>query len=312
MTNNEGYITYACFEMTNYCNLDCAFCNRKDVIGPLNHMSEDKLIRILENIKHHPLEIIKYTGLGEPFLHPKFDVMLEIMNTYWPDASHLVATNAQYDLGSKVGEVFKNSLQYINSMYFSIDGYKENFERDRKYSSWKKLIKFLDDFKGVDRKNCIVDINYVINTDNVYDIPEVDKLRKKYNLGELRLNLAQCWDVGETIKDNERQWGYTEEQLDYLRENWSQNIKGITPWTWSDCFWPQRGLYMTVEGDIKGCIIKTDSVSFGNLEHQTIEEIHNTDRWKNIQKGCQLDDPDDHCKNCSYKDLVPLLNRVGV
>ena len=104
---------------------------------------------------------------------------------------------------------------------------------------------------------------------------------------------------------------YTEEQLDYLRENWSENIKGITPWTWSDCFWPQRGLYMTVEGDVKGCIIKTDSVSFGNLEHQTIEEIHNTDRWKSIQYGCKTDNPDDHCKNCSYKDLVPLLNRVG-
>ena len=52
------------------------------------------------------------------------------------------------------------------------------------------FLKFLDDFKEVDRKNCVVDINYVINTDNVYDIPEIDKLRKKYNLGESELILT--------------------------------------------------------------------------------------------------------------------------
>ena len=32
-------ITYAYLETTNYCNLDCSFCNRTDVIGPLKHMS---------------------------------------------------------------------------------------------------------------------------------------------------------------------------------------------------------------------------------------------------------------------------------
>ena len=69
---------------------------------------------------------------------------------------------------------------------------------------------------------------------------------------------------------------------------------------------------MNVEGDVKGCIIKTDSVSFGNLEHQTIEEIHNTDRWKSIQYGCKTDNPDDHCKNCSYKEITPMLTYLQV
>lgn len=310
--SKTGYVDYACFELTNYCNLDCAFCNRKEVIGPLKHMNENSLVTMLENIKHHPLKEIKYTGLGEPFLHTKFDKMLEIMNDYFPNANHLVATNAQYDLNSKVGKVFKNSLQYIDMMYFSIDGYKESYERDRKYSSWKKLIKFLDDFSEIDRKGCLVDVNYVVNTDNVYDIPKIEELRQKYDLGELRLNLAQCWDVDDNMKGNERQWGYSEKQIDYLKDNWLDNIRGVSPWTWSDCFWPSRGLYVTVEGDVKGCIIKTDSLSFGNLMETTIEDIHDTDRWKEIKDGCSTDTPNEHCKNCSYKELSPLLSKMGV
>ena len=32
----ENNITYVYLETTNYCNLNCGFCNRDDVIGPLN------------------------------------------------------------------------------------------------------------------------------------------------------------------------------------------------------------------------------------------------------------------------------------
>jgi len=308
-------IKYACFELTNYCNLDCAFCNRMDVIKggmPMRHMSEWTLNKILTNLKPHPLEDIKYTGLGEPFLHPTFDKMLKTTNDYYPKANHVVATNCQYRLNSKLGDVFKNSLPYITNMYFSIDGYKESYERDRRKSKWSRLIKFLDDFSKLDRHNCKVDINYVVNTDNVYDIPKIEELRKHYNLGELRLNLAQCWDVDTSMKEDERQYGYSEEQLDYLKTNWLGSIKGKAPWSYDDCFWPVEGLYVNVLGDVKGCIIKTDSKGFGNLITSTMEEIRETDNWKSIVKGCATNCPADHCKNCSYKELSPLLEKIGI
>ena len=47
-------ITYAYLETTNYCNLDCSFCNRSDVIGPLKHMSLENWGKLLDGIKHHP------------------------------------------------------------------------------------------------------------------------------------------------------------------------------------------------------------------------------------------------------------------
>ena len=50
-------ITYAYLETTNYCNLDCSFCNRKEVIGALKHMPLSQFREMLDKIKHHPIEI---------------------------------------------------------------------------------------------------------------------------------------------------------------------------------------------------------------------------------------------------------------
>ena len=62
-------ITYAYLETTNYCNLDCSFCNRSDVIGPLKHMSLENWGKLLDGIKHHPIKEAKLMGMGEPMLH---------------------------------------------------------------------------------------------------------------------------------------------------------------------------------------------------------------------------------------------------
>ena len=85
-------------------------------------------------------------------------------------------------------------------MYFSIDGYKESYERDRSPAKWSKLIKFLNDFKKVNRYNCDVSINYVVNSKNVFDIEKIKELAIKNNLTELRLNLAQNWNEDEQNK----------------------------------------------------------------------------------------------------------------
>ena len=114
-------ITYAYLETTNYCNLDCSFCNRKDVIGPLKHMSLDQWVELLEKIKHHPIKEAKLMGMGEPFLHPKFDEICRLWKEYFPDSFLIVATNCQYKFTQKIERAFN----YIDLVYFSIDGYKE-------------------------------------------------------------------------------------------------------------------------------------------------------------------------------------------
>ena len=86
-------ITYAYLETTNYCNLQCSFCNRDEVIGALQHMPLDKFRQMMENVKHHPIKEAKLMGMGEPMLHPQFDQVVKTFKEYFPDSFLIVATS---------------------------------------------------------------------------------------------------------------------------------------------------------------------------------------------------------------------------
>ena len=301
-------ITYAYLETTNYCNLDCSFCNRDEVIGSLKHMSLDDWGKLLDGIKHHPIQEAKLMGMGEPMLHPQFDEVCRMFKEVFPKCKLIVATNCQYNINDK----FRECMKYIDMLYFSIDGYKESYERDRSPAKWSKLLKFLEQFKSVDRYDCDVVVNYVVNAYNVQDIRKVDKLRKENNLGQLRLNIAQIWDADIKMSDDIATSGYTEKDLNYLRENWNKQIMGKSKWDFKDCFWVNNAIYTTVEGNVKMCCMNTGAEPFGNLFENSIDEIRLMDDYQNVKKGCQTNNPTSHCQNCSYKELVPILNYVGV
>ena len=301
-------ITYAYLETTNYCNLDCSFCNRTDVIGPLKHMSLEDWGKLLDGIKHHPIEEAKLMGMGEPMLHPRFDEVCRMFKETFPKCKVIVATNCQYNINDK----FRESLKYIDMLYLSIDGYEENYERDRAPAKWKKLIRFLDQFESVDRHDCDVVVNYVVNAYNVYDIPKIDELRVNYDLGELRLNIAQIWDADTKMSDDVATSGYTKHQLDYLKKNYGGKIMGKSKWDFKDCFWVNNAIYTTVEGNVKMCCMNTGAEPFGNLFENSIDEIREMVDYQNVKRGCETNNPTSHCKNCSYKELTPILEYVGV
>jgi MoaA/NifB/PqqE/SkfB family radical SAM enzyme len=297
-------ITYVYLETTNYCNLNCSFCNRDEVIGALKHMPLFQFREMLEKIKHHPIKEGKLMGMGEPFLHPQFDEVCKLFKEYFPDAYLIVATNCQY----RPRERFNNAMKYIDNLYFSIDGYMESYERDRSPAKWSRLIKFLDSFKDMDRHGCKVVCNYVVNPDNVQDIQTIyDKIVVPYGLEELRLNIAQNWS-----EDKSMPGGYTRDQINYLSDNWKDNIKGKSEWDWEDCFWVKEGLYTTVEGNVKMCCLNTGAKPFGNMFETDLEEIRNSEDYQNVKMGCLTNNPTSHCKNCSYKELLPMLSEIGI
>jgi len=301
-------ITYAYLETTNYCNLQCSFCNRDEVIGALQHMPLSKFKKMLDGLKHHPIREAKLMGMGEPMLHPQFDEVCKTFKEYFPEAFLIVATNCQYNIGEgrPLRKRFKNALQYIDLLYFSIDGYDKSYERDRSPAKWSRLLSFLGDFKEIDRKGCRVTCNYVVNPENVTDIQRVsDEIVTGYGLEELRLNIAQDWSEDRTLSG-----GYTADQIEYLKKNWKDNIKGKSEWDYPDCFWVKEGIYTTVEGHVKMCCLNTGAKPFGNLFEQTIEEIRDTKDYNAVRTGCNSNNPTSHCATCSYKELAPMLKLI--
>ena len=137
-------------------------------------------------------------------------------------------------------------------------------------------------------------------------------MREENKLGVLRLNIAQIWDENTKMSDDLATSGYSHEQLDYLRDTWGDNIMGRSKWDFKDCFWVKNGLYTTVEGDVKMCCLNTGAKPFGNLFENSIDEIRLTKKYQKVKNGCETNNPTKHCKNCSYKELTPLLTYMGV
>ena len=79
-----------------------------------------------------------------------------------------------------------------------------------------------------------------------------------------------------------------------------------------DCFWVKNGIYTTVEGHVKMCCLNTGAEPFGNLFENSIDEIRLMEDYQNVKRGCETNNPTSHCKNCSYKELTPILSHVGV
>ena len=113
-------ITYAYLETTNYCNLNCSFCNRNEVVSKLIHMPLSKWINMLERIKHHPIKECKLMGMGEPMLHPQFDRITQEFKKYFPKSKIIVATNCQYNIskGSKMHSRLEETMKNIDMLYF--------------------------------------------------------------------------------------------------------------------------------------------------------------------------------------------------
>lgn len=273
-------------------------------------MSLENWAILLDKIKHHPIKNAKLMGMGEPLLHPQFDEITKQFKNIFPDCFVIVATNCQYFLKGRMKQKFENSLRNIDQLYLSIDGYEASYERDRSPAKWHILIDFLEDLQSIDKHGCDIVINYVVNTTNIQDIEKTDELRKHYNLGKLRLNIAQSWGENDGLESNAETFGYTREQLDCLKSNWRSNIMGKSEWEFSDCFWVKNGLYITVEGDVKVCCMNTETVPVGNIFEDSIENIQNSERFQRIKNGCATNDPNSHCVYCSYKELIPILQEL--
>ncbi|TCD57604.1 hypothetical protein CWE17_07105 [Synechococcus sp. BS56D] len=304
-------ISYAYLETTNYCNLDCVFCNRRDVVTKQNlkHMSLDEWQVVLDKLRPHPISEAKLMGLGEPFFHPHFDQITHMFKSNFPKAHVISATNLQYNPGA----IFFNSLPNIDLLYLSIDGSFESYEAARPGSSWERLINSL---KTIDttisdlsqKPSTRFEINFVATPDTIDSFPDVLELKNKYRfIDGIRINIAQWWTEGEEIS-----LSYDDDFINKLLP-YREYIRGKKDWDFKDCFWPRNGIYMTVSGDLKVCCMNTSAQSIGNIFKQTLESIYQSNAFSELLNQISANSQSiKHCKGCSYKSLVPVLQQLEV
>ena len=328
---SEREIRYFLVEPTNYCNLDCMGCNRRDVIltRPLLHMPISDYEIILDKLEGQPIQQAKFQGLGETYFHPEVDKFFSLFKEKFPSAETISITNGQYQLrrkdgtNTKYGRVFESSLDNLDNLLISCDGWEDNYTKHKWPGKWDVFLKFLDDMGTYDRiKNdkLKVGLQMVVWEDNYYDIEKVHSLTKKYDwLKELRLNVFQWWggndyasDLVTKFQDGRVIKADYDFPPDFYTEmrKWKTHVAGAPKWSYDECWWPNNGLLVESNGDIKLCLLNTDAKPSGNLLKESLEEVLNNSNRNKVAYECSIDTPGEHCKTCSYKDLVPILSKI--
>lgn len=302
MNKHHNLITYAAIEPTSHCILSCRFCNRRDAVTEPRHMTLEQWGMVLDKMATQDLREVKIQGLGETFLHPQIDIICRSFRERFPDVYTVTSTNCQIG----ITENFIKSLPYIDLLYLSVDGYKENYERNRLGAKWNKLIEFFDKLSDIDAGNTRVTINYVVNADNYRDLEKIHEMvEQKYRfIKEVRVNIAQWWGEDEEIEQK-----YDQHFLDTL-SRYKNDIKGKVPWTYSDCFWPKKGIFVTAKGDVRICLLNTTTEPYGNIFAMSMEEILHAPKRLQVAGECQRDNPGVHCRKCDYKRLSPILESI--
>ena len=293
-------------ETNSECNLSCLSCNRKRLVEQgqrtFKSIKLDEWEVMLDKFKECPLEIIKIEGLSEPMLHPQFNELLKKMREYFPKAYFIIATNLQYDF---LKSPFLASLDYVDMVYLSIDGTGELYEALRPPAKWSKALEWLDqaslNISEAEREKKL-HINFTVTKANISALPEVYKLKNKYHLASVRINLAQDWNG-----DQQNQYQFDKTFLDQLKP-FVRDVKGVAGWSFKDCFWAYEGMVVDVFGNVRQCVINTSQEPLTNIHQENYKEYFNeSPYYKNLRNSLANDLPGTACKHCDYKFLASKL-----
>lgn len=302
-------LSYLVIEPNSSCNLKCITCNRlkmeKDGYRKAKNLSSNEFLAMLDQLEGAPIDTIKFEGLSEPMLHPQFDVLSKILRERYPKAFVIIATNLQYQISRTP---FLDTLPYVDMVYLSIDGVEGSYEKARagaKYTKLLKSLQFLKDQNFDSEQTQKLQINMTVTPENIFEIPKVYELKQNYNLGGVRLNLAQNWNQQEKYP-----YVWTNEMLIYLR-SFRKDIKGVPNWKFSDCFWPHSATVIDVFGDVRQCLLKTDQKPLGNIFEQPLKEIFSSSpSLCRSRRDLEANQPGESCLNCSYKSLAKPLSYI--
>lgn len=267
-------------EITNKCNLNCTFCSE---------VKREKEKITLENFEEIIKKINNYTDYiylhvkGEPLLHPEIDKILDIAEKY--NLKVNLTTNGTLfpNVVDKIKD--KKALHKINFSLHSENNYKNYLE-----NIFENVKKLSTDTVAIYRL-------WTLNNNELDKKSQeiVEKIKNFYNLDEKtykNLKTKNNIKISSTIyvdKDNE----FT----------WPDNIENeLSPLGY--CHALKTHIAILVDGTVVPCCLDSNaSIPLGNIYDNTLEEIINNEKYKNLQRSFQNRKPcESLCRRCTFKD----------
>lgn len=279
-------------EITNVCNLNCNFCPKTS--RKLKFMSEDNFEYIIKSIRPYT-DYVYFHLMGEPFLNKKLEQFLNISKEN--ELKVNITTNGT--LIKDVKDILLNAsaLRQVNISLHSFEANEDNM-------NFNKYIQNIINFvREATEKTDIICSLRLWNLDTKY------KASNNMNIDIFKL-LESEFELEEDLRSslNEKNSFKLRKNL-YLsmgeKFNWpSLKIEELGERAF--CYGLRDHIGILVDGTVVPCCLDGEgSITLGNIFENTLEEILNSKRAKDIYEGfSRRKAVEELCKRCGF------INRV--
>jgi len=328
----QGKVVYPInieIDPTNICNEKCKWCCWEEHRKDKTTMSEELLDKIVHNLARVGVKSINWTGGGEPLINkyvPKFMEMaknLGMENGIFTNGILLTSENipllvknctwVRISFGAATPETFLK-CHGTNDFYKIIENIK-------KLVSVKKELK----------SDVTIGISMLVDVDNYHELYQVAILSKNlgvdYFQGKPLIQMGSedfDWWMNEVIprfENSKRELETSEFQVliaQYTQDKYGE--KGTSFMNDSErkldveknkniCHVHNFVTAITANGNVSFCKNLRDNSRFvlGNLNTQTMEEIYNSERRKDIEKEINKDGCGVFCQNRHLNEMLKFL-----
>lgn len=313
-------------ETTNYCNMKCVFCARTIYMERKNIWIDDNLFEdLLDKVKVHKNQDIDdfsiwlknntnfdpeersengfyfsvvsrcliLHGYGEPFLDKFLIKRLDACKkrnipTYFSCTPATMTVEKATKAMESGLTVLKFSLDALDDENIkSIRGKKANYEE-----SVKKILELIKIKKEKGYKTLLVPCMIAINNDD-----KSKEMHKKF------IDFWRDKDVYAYVKSQDNRWLFEQNKKLENKSHYSKQY----------CEYPWTSLTVMAEGNVVPCTqISNNEIVLGNVNEQSLEEIWNSEKYKNFRKMHITGNfpPKHKCKEkCDQVKLFEYLKR---
>ncbi|OOM79473.1 radical SAM protein [Clostridium sp. BL-8] len=279
-------------EITNVCNLSCNFCPKTS--RELKFMDENNFEYIIKSIKPYT-DYVYFHLMGEPFLNKKLEQFLNISKEN--ELKVNITTNGT--LIKDVKDVLLNSpaLRQVNISLHSFEANEDNMNFN------KYIENILDFVKEATEKTDVICSLRLWNLDTKYvasNNMNIDIFKLLENEFKLEEDLRSSLKEKNSFKLRKNLYLSMGEKF-----NWpSLKIEELGERAF--CYGLRDHIGILVDGTVVPCCLDGEgSIALGNIFEDTLEEILNSKRAKDIYEGFSRRQAIEAlCKRCGFTNRV--------
>lgn len=273
-------------ELINRCNLSCVMCYTINHYGIKSSVTREQVVKITNELKKHevPAAVL---GLGsEALIYKDIDFVMEKIK----DAGVM-----DFFLGSNgvlLTEEFMEAMviNRLSRLEISMDAatpetYKKIRGKDELLTIERNVNKLLELKKKHNSKLPIIRLSYCVQDINKH---EMDDFRDKWSEKVDYVDFQQLVNFS---------------YVDEVRSGNFENAKKIKPEMLNNthCAYPFNSLSIWANGDVTPCCTFYGmGLVMGNIENQTLKEIWDGDKIKEVRARLLSGDPLPTCSICLY------------